>query len=58
MSKNLSNTDAYEVPEILGTRQIRDIKQSLEFEVKELKSLKYKVDKLHIVADDLEGRMT
>jgi hypothetical protein len=42
---------------MLGTRQVRDIKQTLEFEVRELKSLKNKVDKLHIVSDSLEEKM-
>lgn len=49
--------DVFKVPEMLGTRQIRDIKQSLEFEVRELKSLKCKVDKLHGIADDVDLKM-
>jgi hypothetical protein len=50
--------DGKYVPEMLGTRQIRDIKKSLEFEVQELKSLKHKVDKLHNVADDMEVKLS
>ena len=57
IDESSKNTSLHTVPEMLGTRQVRDIKQSLEFEVRELKSLKQKVDKLHIVSDSLEDKM-
>lgn len=57
VDESSKNTSLHAVPEMLGTRQVRDIKQSLEFEVRELKSLKQKVDKLHIVSDSLEDKM-
>ena len=42
------------VPEMLGTRQIREIKTNLSSEFKELKDLKTRVEELHVMLDSLE----
>lgn len=52
------DTEPEAVPEIFGTGQVRDIKQNLEYESKELKALQAKVERLEISTTSIEEVLT